>query len=227
MIFLRSLLFAVLLVAITVPYGTIAPLFRPLPPLQRYRAVSYWWRAVVWLARVVLGIRYRVEGLEHLPQGPCVVLAKHQSAWETLAFPTFMPPLAYVLKKELLRIPFFGWGLAMASPIAIDRAAGRQALHILEREGRDRLAKGFWVVVFPEGARMPPGQKGRYNVGGAWLAVKAGVPVLPVAHNAGRLWGRRAFLKRPGLVTVVIGPPIPTVGREPAEVMAEVETWIE
>ncbi len=227
MTFLRSLLFALLQVAITIPYGLIAPLFYPLPPLARYRVMRPWSRITIWLARWILGIRYRVVGLKHLPKGPCVVLAKHQSAWETIAFQLFMPPLAFVLKKELLRIPFFGWGLAMVSPIAIDRNAGREALKALEEQGRQRLAQGFWVVVFPEGSRMPPGQKGKYNVGGAWLAVKAGVPVLPVAHNAGRLWGRNAFIKRPGEITVVIGPPIPTAGRKPAEVIAEVEAWIE
>ncbi len=227
MTFLRSLLFAFLQVAITIPYGLIAPLFYPLPPLQRYRVMRLWSRIIIGLARWVLGIRYRVIGLEHLPNGPCVVLAKHQSAWETIAFQLFMPPLAFVLKKELLKIPFFGWGLAMTSPIAIDRNAGREALKTLEEQGRQRLAQGFWVVIFPEGSRMPPGVRGRYNVGGAWLAVKAGVPVLPVAHNAGRLWGKNAFIKRAGEITVVIGPPIPTAGRKPAEVIAETEAWIE
>lgn len=227
MTFLRSLLFALLQVAITIPYGLIAPIFYPLPPLQRYRVMRLWSRITMWLARWVLGIRYRVIGLEHLPKGPCVVLAKHQSAWETIAFQLFMPPLAFVLKKELLKIPFFGWGLAMTSPIAIDRSAGREALKTLEEQGRQRLAQGFWVVIFPEGSRMPPGVRGRYNVGGAWLAVKAGVPVLPVAHNAGRLWGRNAFIKRAGEITVVIGPPIPTAGRKPTEVIAETEAWIE
>lgn len=227
MTWLRSLLFALIQVVFTIPYGLLAPLLFPLPPLARYRVMRPWSVFVIWLARWVLGIRYRVLGLEHLPKGPCVVLSKHQSAWETIAFQLFMPPLSFVLKKELLRIPFFGWGLAMANPIAIDRAAGREALKTLEEQGMQRLAQGFWVVVFPEGARMPPGQRGKYNVGGAWLAVKAGVPVLPVAHNAGRLWGRNAFIKRAGEVTVVIGPPIATIGRKATEVNAEVEAWIE
>lgn len=227
MTFLRSLLFALIQGAFTIPYGLLAPLLFPLPPLVRYRIMRLWGVFMVWLARWVLGIRYRVSGLEHLPKGACVVLSKHQSAWETIAFQLFMPPLSFVLKKELLKIPFFGWGLAMTSPIAIDRAAGREALKTLEAQGMRRLAQGFWVVVFPEGSRMPPGQKGKYNVGGAWLAVKAGVPVLPVAHNAGRLWGKNAFIKRPGLITVVIGAPIPTAGRKATEVNAEAEAWIE
>jgi 1-acyl-sn-glycerol-3-phosphate acyltransferase len=227
MSFLRSLLFTLIQVVVTIPYGMLAPLLFPLPPLTRYRILHQWSRFIIWLARWILGIRYRVLGLEHLPKRPCVVLSKHQSAWETIAFQLFMPPLAFVLKKELLKIPFFGWGLAMTSPIAIDRAAGREALKTLEEQGIQRLAQGFWVVVFPEGSRMPPGQKGKYNIGGAWLAVKAGVPVLPVAHNAGRLWGRNAFIKHGGEVTVVIGPPIPTVGRKATEVNAEAEAWIE
>ncbi len=227
MTFLRSLLFALIQAIFTIPCGLLAPLLYPLPPLVRYRIMTLWGRVIIWLARWLLGIRYRVQGLEHLPKGPCVVLAKHQSAWETIAFQLFMPPLAFVLKKELLKIPFFGWGLAMVSPIAIDRSAGREALKTLEEQGMRRLAEGFWVVVFPEGSRMPPGVKGKYNVGGAWLAVKAGVPVLPVAHNAGRLWGRNAFIKRAGEVTVVIGPPIPTAGRKATEVNAEAEAWIE
>lgn len=227
MTFLRSLLFALIQVIITLPYGLLAPLLYPLPPLARYRVMRSWAYFITWLARWVLGIRYRVLGLEHLPKGPCVVLSKHQSAWETIAFHTFMPPLSFVLKKELLKIPFFGWGLAMTSPIAIDRSAGREALRILEVQGMRRLAEGFWVVVFPEGSRMPPGVRGKYNVGGAWLAVKAGVPVLPVAHNAGQLWGKNAFIKRAGEVTVVIGPPIPTAGRKATEVNAEAEAWIE
>ncbi|MGQ9861126.1 MAG: lysophospholipid acyltransferase family protein [Thiobacillaceae bacterium] len=227
MTFLRSLLFALIQAIVTIPYGLLAPLLYPLPPLARYRVMTPWARFIIWLARWVLGIRYRVLGLEHLPKGPCVVLSKHQSAWETIAFLTFMPPLSFVLKKELLKIPFFGWGLAMTSPIAIDRNAGREALKTLEEQGMRRLAQGFWVVIFPEGSRMPPGVRGKYNVGGAWLAVKAGVPVLPVAHNAGRLWGRNAFIKRAGEVTVVIGPPIPTAGRKATEVNAEAEEWIE
>lgn len=227
MTFLRSLLFALIQAIVTIPYGLLAPLLYPLPPLARYRVMSFWARFIIWLARWVLGIHYRVLGLKHLPKGPCVVLSKHQSAWETIAFQTFMPPLSFVLKKELLKIPFFGWGLAMISPIAIDRSAGREALKTLEEQGMRRLAEGFWVVIFPEGSRMPPGVRGKYNVGGAWLAVKAGVPVLPVAHNAGRLWGKNAFIKRAGEVTVVIGPPIPTAGRKATEVNAEAEEWIE
>lgn len=227
MILLRSSVFAVIQAVFTVVFGLLALLAWPLPRLARYRVITLWGRFVIWLARVLLGIRYRVEGLEHLPSGSAVILAKHQSAWETIAFQQIFPPLSFVLKRNLLYIPFFGWGLALFSPIAIDRAAGREALRQIEEQGRRRLQQGFWVLIFPEGTRMPAGEQGKYQIGGAWLAAKVGVPVVPVAHNAGEVWPKNAFLKRPGTITVRIGPPIATAGRKPAEVLAETEAWIE
>jgi 1-acyl-sn-glycerol-3-phosphate acyltransferase len=224
---LRSALFALALVVVTPPYALIALATFPLPRLVRYRIISGWSRLVVRLARAICGIRWTVEGREHLPAKPSVILAKHQSAWETLAFQEIFPPQVLVLKKELLWIPFFGWGLALMSPIAIDRANGRAALRDIARRGRERLAQGFWVVIFPEGTRVRVGEKRAYQQGGAWLAAQCGVPVVPVAHNAGRLWPRNAFLKRPGNVTVRIGPPIPTAGRDAKQVSADAEAWIE
>lgn len=228
MTLLRSLLFLILQSAFTVVFALSALVAVPLPPIPRYRFIGIWARVVMFLARHVLGIRYRVEGLENLPAGgPAIVMSKHQSAWETIAYQLIFPPLSFVLKKELLRIPFFGWGLAMISPIAIDRDAGREALKDIEDQGNDRLAKGFWVLIFPEGTRVKPGETGKYNIGGAWLAAKTGVPVIPVAHNAGRLWPKNAFLKRAGLISVVIGPPIVTAGKKASVINAEVEAWIE
>ena len=227
MLFLRSLLFFVLKAALTVPFALFILVLFFLPPIPRYKAITLWARMVIWLARVVVGIRYEVQGLENLPEEPCVVLSKHQSAWETIAFQLIFPPLSFVLKKNLLYIPFFGWGLALFSPIAIDRAAGREAMKQIEVQGKERLKTGFWVLVFPEGTRMAPGEKGNYQVGGPWLAAKAGVPVLPVAHNAGVCWPKNAFVKQPGVITVIIGPPIPTAGRKPTQVLAETEAWIE
>ncbi|MEW6313022.1 MAG: lysophospholipid acyltransferase family protein [Pseudomonadota bacterium] len=223
----RSTLFALLLLILTPPYSAIALLTFPLPAMARYRVISFWSRIVVFLARVVCGIRYRVVGAEHIPRTPCIVLAKHQSAWETLAFQTIFPPQVWVLKRELLRIPFFGWGLAMMSPIAINRSAGREALRQLLEQGRDRLAQGFWVVIFPEGTRKAPGERGKYQIGGAWLAAHAGATVLPVAHNAGELWKRHAFIKYPGTITVSIGAPIDGAGMKAEEVNARAENWIE
>ncbi|MBI5938768.1 MAG: 1-acyl-sn-glycerol-3-phosphate acyltransferase [Betaproteobacteria bacterium] len=227
MIFLRSALFAAIQAVATVVFSTSILLATPIPRLPRYRLITAWGRFVIWLARVVLGIRYRVEGLEHLPARPSVVLSKHQSAWETIAFQQIFPPLSFVLKRELLFIPFFGWGLSLFSPIAIDRAAGREALRQIEERGKQRLRQGFWVLIFPEGTRMPPGERGRYQIGGAWLAAKAGAPAVPVAHNAGELWPKHAFVKYPGTITVRIGPAIATEGRKPTEVLAEAEAWIE
>lgn len=227
MLFLRSLLFLLTKAVFTIPFSLLILLAAPVPALPRYRFITLWGRVVIWLAHWTVGIRFRVEGLENLPREPAVILAKHQSAWETIAFQQIFPPLSFVLKKSLLRIPFFGWGLALFSPIAIDRGAGREALRQLEAQGRERIRSGFWVLVFPEGTRMAVGEKGDYQVGGAYLAVKAGVPVVPVAHNAGHCWPKNAFIKRPGEITVLIGPAIATQGRKPVQVLAETEAWIE
>jgi 1-acyl-sn-glycerol-3-phosphate acyltransferase len=227
MALLRSVLFLLAQIALTIPFSVLILPTVVLSPLKRYRVIALWGRVVIWLARVVLGIRHRVDGLKHLPPGPAVIMAKHQSAWETIAFQQIFPPISFVLKKSLLRIPFFGWGLALFSPIAIDRAAGREALRQIEAQGRARLAGGFWVLIFPEGTRVAPGEKGNYQIGGAWLAVKAGVPVVPVAHDAGLYWPRNAFIKHSGEIQVRIGPAIDTTGRKPGEVLALTEAWIE
>jgi 1-acyl-sn-glycerol-3-phosphate acyltransferase len=227
MTLLRSSLFALALVLVTPPYAVLTLLTFPLPPLTRNRIISGWSHLVVWLARVLCGIRWRVEGLEHLPQRPAVILAKHQSAWETMAFQIIFPPQVYLLKRELLWLPFFGWGLALTSPIAIDRSRGTAALRRLVRLGRERLARGFWVVVFPEGTRIPPGERRKYQPGGAMLAEHSGAPVVPVAHNAGLAWPRNAFLKRPGMITVRIGPTIDSAGRDAKTINSLAEKWIE
>lgn len=224
---LRSGLFALALLLVTPPYAIIALATFALPRMVRYRIIAGWSRAVVLLARAILRIRWRVEGREHLPERPAIILAKHQSAWETLAFQLIFPPQVHVLKRELLWIPFFGWGLALMSPIAIDRSRGTAALRAMTRLGRERLAQGFWIVVFPEGTRVAPGERRRYQPGGAWLAAATGAPVVPVAHNAGRCWPRNAFLKRPGTVTVRIGPAIDPASRDAATINAMAEQWIE
>ena len=227
MIVLRSALFAAALVLVTLPYAFLSVLTYPLARMTRYRVISGWSKIMLFIARIVCRLDYRVEGREHLPERPCIILSKHQSAWETLAFQTVFPPQVHVLKKELLWIPFFGWGLAMMSPIAIDRSKGRTALRQLARLGKERILQGFWVVIFPEGTRVQPGTRRKYQPGGAWLAVQTGTPVVPVAHNAGLYWGKNAFLKYPGTITLRIGPPIVTEGRDPAAVTADVEKWIE
>ena len=227
MTFLRSSLFVLALVVVTPPYALIALLTFPLPRMARYRVISGWSRCVILLSRIILKIEWRVEGREHLPARPAVILANHQSAWETMAFQLIFPPQVHVLKRELLWLPFFGWGLALMSPIAIDRRRGHSALRFMAKRGRQRLEQGFWVVVFPEGTRVRPGEKRNYQIGGAWLAAASGAPVVPVAHNAGLLWPRYAFLKRPGTITVRIGPPIDPAGRDPATINRLAKAWIE
>jgi 1-acyl-sn-glycerol-3-phosphate acyltransferase len=227
MSFARSVLFAIALTIVTPPYALIALASAPLPRMMRYRIISGWSRLIVWLARVILGIEWRVEGRENLPSRPAVILAKHQSAWETLAFQHIFPPQVHVLKRELLWIPFFGWGLALMSPIAIDRRRGVAALRSIARRGQKRLEQGFWVVVFPEGTRVAPGESRDYQPGGAWLAAASGAPVVPVAHNAGLYWPRNAFLKRAGTVTIRIGPSIDSTKCDPLTINAMAKEWIE
>ncbi len=223
----RSVLFAAALTVITPPYTLIALATFALPRMTRYRIISGWSLLMLFLAKTILGIDWRVEGRENLPSRPSVILAKHQSAWETLAFQHIFPPQVHVLKRELLWIPFFGWGLALMSPIAINRSRGASALRSIARRGRERLEQGFWVVVFPEGTRVAPGESREYQVGGAWLAAASGAPVVPVAHNAGLYWPRNAFLKRSGTVTVRIGPTIETLNRDPQIINAMAQAWIE
>jgi 1-acyl-sn-glycerol-3-phosphate acyltransferase len=223
----RSFLFAVAITLVTPPYAVIALASAPLPRMLRYRIISGWSRLILWLARVILGIEWRVEGRENLPSRPAVILAKHQSAWETLAFQHIFPPQVHVLKRELLWIPFFGWGLALMSPIAIDRSRGVAALRAIAKRGQKRLDQGFWVVVFPEGTRVAPGESRDYQPGGAWLAAASGAPIVPVAHNAGLFWPRNAFLKRPGTVTTRIGPSIDPRNRDPLTINAMAKEWIE
>lgn len=227
MMVLRSALFAVLQTVLTVLFSLIALLTFPFSARTRYRIITGWNRIVVWLAEVVCGIRYQVIGLENLPKAPAVVMAKHQSAWETIALPVLLPPMAMVIKRELLWVPFFGWGMAMLSPIAINRAEGRAALKQIVEQGRARLAQGFGVMIFPEGTRIASGETGRYGIGGAWLACHVNAVVVPVAHNAGGLWPKNAFLKRPGLITLSIGPPIEAAGMKPDVLNERVKAWIE
>uniref|UniRef100_UPI0035638266 lysophospholipid acyltransferase family protein n=1 Tax=Immundisolibacter sp. TaxID=1934948 RepID=UPI0035638266 len=200
--FLRSLTFSAGMLATIIAYGALVPLVALLPFARRYAFTRHWARTNLRWLECTCGVRYRMVGRENLPQQPVVVLSKHQSTWETLVFQEIFPPLVWVMKRELLWLPLFGWGLALGRPIAIDRGAGRRAMEQMLSQGQHRLDDGLWVVIFPEGTRMPPGQRGRYRPGGALLAARAGVPALPVAHNAGELWGKRRFLKRAGTITV-------------------------
>ena len=224
---LRSLLFNAVMFGTVTFYALLSLLTWPFPPLVRYRFISQWARFHIWLLGALCGLRYRVEGREHLPRDQtAVVLAKHQSSWETLAFQQIFPPQVWVLKRELLWVPFFGWGLAMLDPIAIDRGAGRKAVQQIIEQGRQRLESGRWVVVFPEGTRIAAGQRRRFGIGGAALAAGTGHPVVPVAHNAGHFWPRRGFLKKTGAIHVVIGPVIDSHGKTAEQINQLAETWI-
>jgi 1-acyl-sn-glycerol-3-phosphate acyltransferase len=224
---LRSIAFLGGGILITSVYGILVPLgglfgWRPgCLVAQNYATVMLKW--VEW----TLGIGCEVEGWEHVPKHPVVVMAKHQSAWETLFMESRFPPQCWIIKKELLWLPFVGWGLLAIRCIAIDRSSGHSARDQIVEQGRKRLGHGMWVSIFPEGTRMAPGKVGRYGIGGALLATRTGTPILPVAHDAGEYWPRYAFRKRPGRVKVVIGPPIATAGRDPISVNTEVQGWIE
>ena len=224
---LRSIVFALAAALITPPYAFLALAIFFLPPMTRYRIISTWSVAIVWLARIICGVRWKVTGLERLPAVPSIILAKHQSAWETLAFQAIFPPQVWVLKRSLLWVPFVGWGIGMLSPIAIDRSQRIRALKQTLEQGRARLAKGFWVVVFPEGSRVDPGTRGTWQIGGAWLAAHAGVPVVPIAVNSGELWPRNGFIKHPGTIEVVILDPIDPAGMKAEALSKLVEHRVE
>lgn len=224
---IRSVIFAILQTTLTIVFSIVALFSFPFSVHTRYRLITGYNHLVIWLARWVLGIRYVVQGAENLPSQPAIILAKHQSAWETVAFLFLFPPVSPVIKQELLKVPFFGWAFRLLSPIAIDRGAGREALKQIVAQGKQKLAQGFWVLVFPEGTRVAPGEKGKYGIGGSWLAAETGTPIVPVAHNAGEVWPKNAFIKRPGIITVSIGPVIDPGGRSAAELTRAVEAWIE
>ncbi|MBX6316881.1 1-acyl-sn-glycerol-3-phosphate acyltransferase [Pigmentiphaga sp.] len=225
---LRSLLYSIFFIGTMVPYAIACVLWLPLPLHWRYRLTIGWPRLVVWGARWIAGIRWRVKGWENLPDRPAIVLSKHQSTWETLFLAGWLPhQICYVYKRELNWIPFFGWGLASLSMIAIDRKKGSDAFEQVVTQGRERLAAGRWIVMFPEGTRVAPGKKGKYKSGGARFAVRTGAVVVPIAHNAGECWPRRTFVKRPGTVTISIGPAIDPHGLTADEINRRVEDWIE
>jgi 1-acyl-sn-glycerol-3-phosphate acyltransferase len=227
MIFIRSLIFSLAQLIWTPIFATLVLFTFPLKPHTRYRIVTYISTSTMWLLRVICGMRMEVRGAENIPSQPCIVMCKHQSAWETFALQRVFPDQVWVLKRELLWLPFFGWGLALTSPIAIDRSKGKQAMKQLLEQGKDRLDNGFCVVIFPEGTRMPYGVRGKYKIGGALLGESSGAPVVPVAHNAGKFWGRNSFLKRPGTIVMSIGQPIDPAGLKADEINRRVEDWIE
>ncbi|MBS0444730.1 MAG: 1-acyl-sn-glycerol-3-phosphate acyltransferase [Proteobacteria bacterium] len=226
---LRSLLFVLFMVVTVIPWATmvlIASIFVRGTPI--YWLCIGWLRISIWGARAICGVRARVTGFENIPDTPVVLCPKHQSTWETFAFPCLMPrPLSYVFKRELLYIPFFGWAMARLDMVHIDRSKRAEAWSRVAAQGRQFMSQGLWVIMFPEGTRTPRGSQGVYKSGAARLAIDCGVPVLPVAVTSARCWPRKSFVLRPGVIDVSIGKPIPSAGRRADELMREVEGWIE
>ena len=225
----RSLVYTVLLFAGTLAFGVVV-LISALLPLtieQRYVIPRNWGLFHTWLAKVVCGLGYVVEGRENLPEGPFVSLWKHSSTWDTLAQMFVVPTAAWLLKREVTWIPVVGWAVSTYQPIAINRRAGHSAVNQVVKQGKQRLAAGMGVIVYPEGTRVAAGQTRKYGVSGALLAREAGVPVVPIAHNSAYLWPRRSPLKRKGTIYVVIGQPIDPAGLDAREINARAQQWIE
>jgi 1-acyl-sn-glycerol-3-phosphate acyltransferase len=230
---LRSTLHMAIMFVTVIPYTLMILIGRLLGASgdARYAIAQKWLKLSVDAARVIMGVRYHVQGQENLPVGetsPAILLVKHQSTYETFLMPVIMPhPLAYVFKKELLYVPFFGWSIGSLDMIHIDRSQRAKAFAKVVEQGKALLDRGVWVIMFPEGTRIPRGERGSYKSGGTRLAIATGAPVIPVAVTSAKCWPRRAFIKHPGVVEVSIGKPIPSVGRDADELIREVETWIE
>jgi 1-acyl-sn-glycerol-3-phosphate acyltransferase len=225
---IRNTIYLLLQIIITPLYAVLVCVMFWLPPTQRNVLCSKYTALFIWFAKVVCGVRYEIKGWENVPNRPFVVMSKHASTWETLALEARFAPASFVAKKELLWVPFFGWGFALSSPININRKAGSQAMDQMIEQGKERLEKrGFVIVIFPEGTRIAAGKRGKYKTGGARLAIGCGVPIVPIAHNAGFCWPRHPWKKHAGLVTLSVLPPIQTSGRDVADVNAEVEQVIE
>ncbi|MBN1240021.1 MAG: 1-acyl-sn-glycerol-3-phosphate acyltransferase [Gammaproteobacteria bacterium] len=224
---LGSIAFTLYLFLSVPVWAPVVLLSAPFPHRVSYRLVERWVNGILFMLRTLCRLDYVVEGTENLGNENTVVLMKHSSSWETISQFRLFPKQTWVLKRELLWLPFFGWVLPLLKPIAINRGGGRVAVQQVVDQGLERLAEGFWVVIFPEGTRVPFGQTRRFGISGALLAVAAGKPVIPVAHDAGYFWPRRGWYKRAGTIRVRIGPAIPTAGRDAREVAADAQQWIE
>lgn len=225
---LRSALYLLLLTLTVMPWALLILAAYVRPVSTRYWLATAWTRFAIYAAERVCGVTWRVEGWDNLPDGPAILLPKHQSTWETFWLPSFIPrQLTFVYKRELHLLPFFGWAMASLHMINIDRSRGQDAFEQVVRQGTEHLRDGWWIVIFPEGTRTRPGSTRRYKTGGPRLAVRTGTPVVPIAVNSGELWPRRSFLKWPGEITVSIGPPISPEGKTAEHVGTLVESWIE
>lgn len=225
-VFTRSAIFFLGQVVATLFFATIGLMLFAFPYSVRYKFITLWSHFVIFWAKWCCGIHYQVIGIENIPQRNAIVLCKHQSAWETFFLQTILPPQTWVLKKELLAIPFFGWALSLLEPIAIDRKKTNSIKQLLE-QGKKRLHQNRWVIIFPEGSRMAVGKAGKYSRSGVTLAKATGFDILPIAHNAGVFWPRHSFIKKPGKITVVIGSPISVTGEDESVIQSQVKNWIE
>lgn len=227
MLILRSLLFYIGQIISTILIAPIGVIAFPLDFKKRYYLITRWAVFNLWWLKICCNVTYEIKGKDNIPGKPCIVMSKHQSAFETLALQQIFIPQVWILKKELLQIPIYGWGLASMRPIAINRDSAIKSFRQIADQGCERLKKGYWVIIFPEGTRVAPNKKKKYLPGGGMLAEKSGAQVVPVAHNAGRLWPRNSMIKKPGLITIKIGPAIKSENKCAKEITDEVENWIE
>jgi 1-acyl-sn-glycerol-3-phosphate acyltransferase len=224
---LRSVLFTCWMFVATAGYAVVVLLVCWLPIHRLYSVANSWAAHLLWMLKHLCGLSYVVEGRENIPAGAHVSMWKHSSAWETIAQAALLPPQSWVLKRELMWIPVVGWALHFLQPIAINRKAGTTAVNQVAEQGKQRLGQGLWILIFPEGTRVNPGEQRKYGIGGALLAARAGCKIIPVAHNAGLFWPRRGWVKKPGVIRVAFGPPIDAAGRDPRQLNDEVRSWIE
>ncbi|MCH8078160.1 MAG: 1-acyl-sn-glycerol-3-phosphate acyltransferase [Proteobacteria bacterium] len=224
---LRSLLFYMGLISSTMFIVPFCLLISPLPFPKRYYFVTRWTAFNLWWLKITCDLKHSIEGLENIPANTSIIMSKHQSAWETLAIQLIFPTQVWILKRELLWIPVYGWGLASMQPISIDRGSAVTAFRQIVKQGCKRLAEGYWVVIFPEGTRVAPGQTKKYLPGGGMLAEKSGVSIIPIAHNAGYFWPKNSISKKSGTIQMVIGPAIDPKDKTATEITNEVEKWIE
>lgn len=234
MIYLRSMLFVLWLAVTVIPWGTAVVLVSPfLSSTRLYWMCAGWLKVAVHGARWICGVRWRITGMQHVPtaadsRAAVLLAAKHQSTWETFAFPALMPhPLAYVFKRELLYVPFFGWAMSRLDMVHIDRSRRTEAWNKVLAQGKRLAGQGVWVIMFPEGTRIERGQVGDYKSGASRLAAAAGIPIVPIAVNSAKCWPRKSWLLRPGVIDVSIGPAMASAGRDPVQLMREVQDWIE
>jgi len=227
MIYLRSILFYLGKALSTIPFFFVSLFALFTPPRRRSTLIAGWAKFVTWWLKVTCGLTHKLEGIENLPERPCIIACAHSSTWETITTQTFLPPLAWVLKKELLKIPVFGVGLRATGPIAIDRNDKKNALDQVIEQGLEKLEEGRYVLIFPEGTRTPWGQKGRYKKGAAKLAMAANVPIVPIAHDAGKYWSSKSWWIKPGEIKCIFGPEITTTDKRQSEITGEIENWIE